>query len=337
MGVRFKGNSTLAFSTGQTLKLPLKLDFDQFEDAHPETLDQRFYGFKQLSTVNQIADQSFLRQKLTADLFRAAGVPSPQTAFYRLYLDLGGDAAPTYLGLYTVTEVPRAPLLRAQFEDPDGHLYKCDGSGARFAEFHPDSFHRKTHEESDDYSDVEAFIDALNARPDDTAAWRAALEATFDMDGFLRFLALNQAIVSWDTYGGLAHNYFLYGDPGDGGRLAWLPWDFDLALDGENDLSLRAADEAWPLLWRVARDPVYAARYRALLDEVIGGAFEVEATVAEIRRLQALVAPFVVGDEGEQPRYTSLPAPDDFEPSVDRLVEQVRGRDVAVRAFLQAE
>lgn len=33
-------------------KLPLKLDFDEFEDDYPEIENQRFYGFKQLSLAN---------------------------------------------------------------------------------------------------------------------------------------------------------------------------------------------------------------------------------------------------------------------------------------------
>lgn len=332
VGVRFKGNSTLAFSTGQTHKLPLRLDFDEFEDAHPAIDDQRFFGFKQLSTVNQIADPSFLRQKLAADLFRRAGVPAPRTAFYRFSLDHGDG--PIYMGLYTVTEVPREPLLDDVFGDDGGTLYKCDGDGARFAEFHPESFHRKTNRDSDDYGDVEAFIAALNGPQDDPAAWRAALEATFDVDGFLRYWALNQAMVNWDTYGALAHNYYLYGDPTDDGRLAWLAWDFDLAFEGEADLSMMDAGPEWPLLHRLARDPIYMDRYRALLRETIDGAFEPEATVAEIERLRALIEPHVIGPMGEQPRFTALASPDDFPAAVDDLAGHVRRRAQSVEAWL---
>ena len=37
VGVRYKGNSSLTSGwRGGTLKLPLKLDFDEFEDHHPE-------------------------------------------------------------------------------------------------------------------------------------------------------------------------------------------------------------------------------------------------------------------------------------------------------------
>jgi spore coat protein CotH len=48
VGVRYKGNSSLTSGwRSGTLKLPLKLDFDEFEDDYPEIDDQRFYGFKQ--------------------------------------------------------------------------------------------------------------------------------------------------------------------------------------------------------------------------------------------------------------------------------------------------
>lgn len=335
VGVRFKGNSTLAFSAGQTFKLPLRFDFDEHEDAHPAIDDQRFFGFKHLSTTNQIADSSFLHQKLTSDLLRAAGAAAPQTAFYRIFLD-HGDGSPIYMGLYTASEVPRAPLLAAQFGDASGTLYECDGRGAMFGEFHPESFHRKTNKSEEDYSDVEAFIAALNATPADAAEWRAGLEATFDMEGFLRFLALNQAAVNWDTYGELAHNYYVYGDPTQGGRLSWIAWDFDLSLEGDNDLSLMSTGPEWPLLHRVARDPVYAARYRALLGALIEGPFKPAAVTAEARRLRALIEPYVTGDEGEEPRYTSLMSEEDFGFAFDRLIEHVEARAEATRAFIEA-
>ena len=46
VGIRYKGNSSLRASSG---KLPLRFQFDQWEDLYPEIFDQRFYGFKELS------------------------------------------------------------------------------------------------------------------------------------------------------------------------------------------------------------------------------------------------------------------------------------------------
>lgn len=60
--------------------------------------------------------------------------------------------------------------------------------------------------------------------------WRAAIETAFDVDLFLRWLAVNGAIQNWDAYGALAHNYYLYGDPAQKGRLRWIPWDNNFAF-----------------------------------------------------------------------------------------------------------
>ena len=77
---------------------------------------------------------------------------------------------------------------------------------------------------------VQAFIEALNDDTTDAEAWRAELEATFDVDAFLRYLALNNLIGNWDSYGNMTHNYYLYGDPALDGRLVWIPWDFNEAM-----------------------------------------------------------------------------------------------------------
>ena len=100
VGIRFKGNSSLrsAWNSGN-YKLPFKLDFDQFEDEYPQIDDQRFYGFKQLSLASNFNDDSYLREKVTADIFREFGVPSAHTAFYEVYVNYG--EGPIYFGLYT--------------------------------------------------------------------------------------------------------------------------------------------------------------------------------------------------------------------------------------------
>ena len=43
-------------------------------------------------------------------------------------------------------------------------------------------------------------------------------------------LAVNTAMQSWDAYGAMAHNYYLYADPGEAGRLSWVPWDHNMSL-----------------------------------------------------------------------------------------------------------
>jgi len=236
VGFRLKGNSSLRSSwTSGNNKLPFKLDFDQFEDDYPETDNQRFYGFKQLSFSSNFSDSSYLRETVAADLFRAAGVPAAQTAFYAVYLDTGDG--PVYYGLYTAVEVVDDTLIQTQFDDDSGNVYKPSGSAATFAagSYNEEGYDKETNEKADDFSDVEALLETLNSdlRLSDPSTWRAQLESVFDTDDFLQWLAANTVMQNWDTYGSMSHNYYLYHDPASD-QLVWIPWDNNMSLGGSS-------------------------------------------------------------------------------------------------------
>ena len=67
------------------------------------------------------------------------------------------------------------------------------------------------------YDDVKELYDAINdslrTSASDYASWKAALEAIFDVDIFLKWLAANTVMQNWDTYGVMTHNYFIYNNP----------------------------------------------------------------------------------------------------------------------------
>ena len=353
VGVRYKGQSSLTSTWSAGVgKLPLRFDFDEFEDDHPEVDDQRFYGFKELSLASNWSDSSYLREKVAHDIFREAGVPAPRTAFYRVYIDFGEGA--TYFGLYTMTEVPDDPMLLDQFGNDDGNLYKPTSNWVTFDE---DGFDKETNQDDEDWSDVEAAIDALHADRSDGEAWRAGLEAVFDVDGFLRWLAVNTVIQNWDTYGNMAQNYYLYGNPDDDGRLHWIPWDNNMALmDGTGgttgadspggdrgfggmgrtlSLSLDEVDDSWPLIRYLADDPVYWAAYVEYVQETVQDAFAVDATQERYQAAHDLIAPYVVGDEGELSDYTLLSGSEEFEAGLAYLLDHVVERNQAVQEFLE--
>ena len=229
VGVRYKGNSSLRSSWGNTEKLPLRFDFDEFEDDYPEIDNQRFYGFKRLTLSSNWSDDTLIREKIAPDLFRKAGVPAARTAFYRVYIDHGEGSQ--YFGLYTMVEVPDAPMFQTQFLKDGGNLYKPSGRGAQFGSFNAEHFFKKTNEKQADFRDIEAIFRALHADRDDAATWRKNLEAVFDVEGFLKYLAVNNVIQNWDTYGSMAHNYYLYTDPGDN-LVHWIPWDHNMSMGG---------------------------------------------------------------------------------------------------------
>lgn len=338
VGIRFKGNSSLRSAwTSGNYKLPFKLDFDQFEGDYPEIDDQRFYGFKQLSLASNFNDESYLREKVTADIFRAFGVPSAQTAFYEVYVDYG--EGPAYFGLYTMVEMVEDTVISEQFASDEGNLYKPDGNGATFAagSFNEASFDKETHQDSADYSDILALFDALHAdtRLSDPAAWRAGLEAVFDVDVFLRWLAVNTVVQNWDTYGQMSHNYFLYTDP-ETDQLTWIPWDNNHALFGMGmrsalSLGLDEVTEQWPLIRYLMDDPIYHAQYDTYVGAVVETVFVPEEMAQIYQTYHDLIADSALAETEEA---TMLRSPADFENSVLSLTQQASQRYQAVQDYL---
>ena len=73
VGVRFKGNSSLrAAWSSNSDRFPMRLDFDEFEEDHPEIKNKRFYGFKQLSLSTNLGDATHMRETLFYDLLEEA-------------------------------------------------------------------------------------------------------------------------------------------------------------------------------------------------------------------------------------------------------------------------
>ncbi len=338
VGIRFKGNSSLksAWSSGN-LKIPFKLDFDQFEEDYPEIDDQRFYGFKQLTLANNFNDNSYLREKVAADIFRDFGVPSAQTAFYEVYVDYG--EGPVYFGLYTMVEAVEDTVIKEQFENDEGNLYKPTGMGATFADgsFNEESFDKETHQEEDDYSDILALYEALHAenRLTDPADWREGLEEVFDVDTFLRWLAVNTVIQNWDTYGKMNHNYFLYTDP-ETDLITWIPWDNNHAFSGTGkqaaaSLSLSEISDGWPLIRFLIDDPVYQAQYESYLQEVVETAFDPEKMAETYAYYHDLITSSALA---ETPKSTMLDSTSAFDNSVQSLIDHAVSRCDDVQQYL---
>ncbi|MEN8810787.1 MAG: CotH kinase family protein, partial [Flavobacteriales bacterium] len=160
VGVRYKGNSSLRANSG---KLPLRFQFDEFEDDYPEIRNQRFYGFKELSMSSNFNDKSLMREKSACDVFRNFGVPAVRTAFYEIYIDKGTGTY-QYYGVYTMCEVVFDTFLTNYFGSESGNCYKPDGDGAKFSTsgFDLEDFEKKTNKTTG-RSDIQAMYNALHA------------------------------------------------------------------------------------------------------------------------------------------------------------------------------
>ncbi len=340
VGIRFKGNSSLKSSWSSGIwKLPLRLNMDRFEDQYTEITNQRFYGFKELSLGSNFDDESLIREKVVPEIFRDFDVPAPQTAFYRVYIDYGNG--PIYFGLYTMIEIVDDTMIEDQFTEDDGNIYKPEGSGATFGKssFNTSDFEKKSNEESD-WSDVQALYDALHSseRTSDPATWRASLEEVFDVDEFLRWLAVNTTVQNWDTYGNMTHNYYLYNNPEDD-RINWIPWDNNEALQsgkqgGSISITCNDVSSSWPLISYLIDDAVYLQQYKTNLRSVIQTAFEPSMMSAKYQYYSNLIREYVVGISGEEDGYTFLESDSDFDIAVSYLTTHVNSRYNVVNNYV---
>lgn len=339
VGIRYKGNSSLksTYQSGNK-KLSFKIDFDEFEEDYPAIKNQRFYGFKQLNLKNNFDDTSLMREKVGADLFRQFGLASSQTAFCVVYVDNG--TGPQYYGVYTLVEEVDDTVLDSQFANGSGNLYKPDGTAASFANgsYNASQMELKTNEDSANYSDVKALYDIINSstRTSDVEAWKTSLESVFNVDVFLKYLAVNNTIQNWDTYGRMTHNYYLYNNP-DNSLLTWIPWDNNEAFQvgkqsGALSFSMSEVGTGWPLINYIIAQPEYEAIYKTYLQKFIDEVFIPANMVSTYSTYYDLLKAYAYAEETG---YTFIRNDSDFDQAIAALKTHVQSRNDAVNGFLK--
>jgi spore coat protein H len=300
VGVRFKGNSSRrSVQQMGSERYSFKVDIDKI------VAGQKLLGIDKLNLNNGFKDPSYLRERLGTETYRALGVPASRSAFVRLTK----NGVP--FGLYLAVEQVDKDFLRAHFADDSGNLYKPeipDGDlvwrGADIASY--PKLELKTNTAAPDHTAVLHLLEVLGTAAD--VELETELGAVFDVDSFLRYLAVTATLVNLDSYVGMAHNYYLYEDQTTG-RFVVIPWDtnesfgnFGCMFAPGALLSLSYAqpicgDPATrPLVTRVLSVPAWRARYEALLRELLAGAFAPARVATDVDTFAALIRADVAAD-----------------------------------------
>ena len=302
IGMRKKGH----IGSQSTRKPSLKLHLDEYVD------DQRLLGLDRLALNNSKQDPSFARTCLSYRVFRAAGLPAPRCTFAHVTIN-GQD-----MGAYIASEEIKRHFLRRRFADPDGTLW--EGTASDFRPGFIGGFERETPGRPEDDATLEAVMAALDEADDESL--EAALEPLVDLDQFHRFWAAESLIWHRDGYGGNANNFFVYADPGRGGRLVFIPWGPDAAFQLDTRASVPDSVLAFSrLAHRLYSTEAGRARYYDALDELLETAWDEEALAAEIARVAALVAPLQDEIGAEL-----------LGPATEEMSEVVRGRRGVIAA-----
>ncbi len=284
VGVRKKG---FLGSMSET-KPALKLRFDKYVDG------QALGGVVERMTLNNsVQDVSMVNTCLAYRVFAAAGLPSPRCSFATVTVN-GKD-----LGLYVHVEEIKRPFLARHFDSAEGNLY--EGTVSDFTPDYRGTFEKKTNEDDDDWSDIDAVMAALG---DPSDAGVEALGEIVDLDRFLTFWAAEVLVGHWDGYAGNRNNYHFYREPG--GRFVFIPWGVDDTFHLERDpnpfdniseppasvLALTA------IPGRLYGDPGWRLKYVGRLKELLDAAWDEEELLAGVDAMAAVVRRHTPAEDG---------------------------------------
>lgn len=223
VGVRLKGKS--AFSNSPEFKKPFKIDLNEYDTL------QTYDGLKKFNLHNGACDPSFIRDLLSFDLHRQLGLKVPRVAHCKLYIN------DQYWGVYAMIEQIDKTFLEQNFSNKKGNLYKNNSfsdlhwEGADKA-IYKETFELKTNREEDQWDTLIEFLDVLNNTPD--SLFEETIQEVFDVDSYLKTMAVDVVINNWDSYLRGGRNWYLYHNPATD-LIEWIPWDYNLAWGGDFD------------------------------------------------------------------------------------------------------
>ncbi len=343
VGFRLRGNKMLGDIWNDGIyKLPFHLNFDKFEVEIPGIKNQRFYGFKEITFNPGYKDPSLLHDKLASDIFNMGGIAAPQTAFYKVYINFGAGAK--YCGVYCANELPEDNLLLDKYAENSGNIYKPTSALSIFRE---DEFLKKNNESDADYADVQALINVLNSpsRINNPTQWHNDISHVINVEQFLKWLAISNAMVNPGGYGASAENYYIYHH--SDGRFIWIPWDNNEAMSAEPgivgaiggngnyglSLSMNEVTANWPLIRYLMDDPSYFQLYKQQLSSFNNTCFSTSAINLLIDKYFNLITDAVTGSEGEQPHYTLLSSSAAFLNERTNLKNHFNSRYQLIRSY----
>lgn len=219
VGVRFRGNSSYGMvPNGYKRSLNVALDL---ADA-----DQRLLGYKTLNLLNAHSDSSYLHCVLYEHVARQLGAVVPKVNLVRVVIN--GES----WGVYVNVQQFNKELLGEHFPSAKGARWKAPGnprgdSGLVYLGDRIDDYRRryeiKTKDDDKSWRKLIELCRVLNETPLDQL--ETELPKVLDVDGALKFLALDVALLNGDGYWTRASDFSLYLD--EAGVFHVIPHDFN--------------------------------------------------------------------------------------------------------------
>ncbi len=223
VGVKFRGQSSFGHvPAGSKRSLNLSMDFIN--------RDQQLYGYKTINLLNCNGDASFLSSILYSHL-TADYLPVPKANIMKVVIN--GES----WGVYSNVQQYNKDFLKEFYGTTAGARWKVPGSpqadgGLRYLgeDIAPyrQRFEIKSKDDEDSWKALINLCKVLNETPSKDLP--KAIEPILNVEGVLRFLAIDVAVVNSDGYWTRASDYSIYLEPS--GMFHILPHDMNEAFRG---------------------------------------------------------------------------------------------------------
>ena len=290
VGVQFRGSSSFMM-VPEGMKHSLNVSVNAF------TKDLTILGFDSLNLLSSHADPTFLRGVLFLHVARDF-LPAARANFVRVVIN--GEN----WGIYQNVEQVNKAFLKEWYKTDAGTRWKAPGqpngrAGLEYWGDNPDPY-KSTYEikGKDDPKAWEAQINltkVLNNTPIDKL--EAALTPILDIDGVLRFLAVDNALANYDGYWVRASDYNIYLDPK--GKFHILPHDINETFGGGGpgpDPLVGLNDPSKPLRSKLLQVPALRARYLQYMRDIATKWLEWKNLEPLVTKYHALIAAEVRAD-----------------------------------------
>lgn len=312
VGFRLRGNTSR-----QSAKKSFKISFNTF------TPGGKFYGIEKMNLNGEHNDPSVIRSLLVWNLFRQMRVVGSRSNHVEVYINNN------YYGLYINVEHIDEEFVQSRFANDYGNLYKCTHPadlsylGTNKQEYKNQGYELKTNEESDDFSDLINLTRVINET--NAADFPEFVEPIFNVNGFLRYLAVEIFTGHWDAISINRNNFYLFNNKFTG-KFEFLPYDVDNTFGVDfmvGGLATRNIYNWWaensPLTSKVFANPVYRDRFSFFINQLITEFADPSFYLGEIDAIKTKI-----NASAEADPYRSLDwgwAVDDFHNSYTSTIE----------------
>ena len=294
VGVHFRGASSYRM-VGEEAKKSLNLAFNFANEA------QRLLGYRTLNLLNGNGDPSFVRTRLYSEIARHY-IPTPKTNFVRVVVN--GES----WGVYINAQQFNADFTREFYGSTRGARWKVPGTprgrgGMEFLGTDVASYKRlyeiKTSDNQKSWDALISMFRVLNETPLDKL--EAALAPVLDVDGVLKFLALEVVLVNSDGYWTRASDYSIYLD--EKGKFHVIPHDVNEAMSegggfgfggGGGGVTLdplvAVNDSSKPLRSRLLQVPALRERYLGYVRDIATNWLDWSKLEPMVRQNRQLIA-----------------------------------------------